>query len=73
MPDIISAEQHSELTEEQRKQYYTDLRAAQLAALAVYEKLLGQSPTTKEKLDWLRWYGPGDAVILRQLALKECQ
>jgi len=71
---IISAEQYSGLTEAQRIQYYTDLRSAQLAALAVYEKLLGLPCTTKDKLDWIRLHRISDDTILTQLAQhKDCR
>ena len=43
------------------------LRRATMDQLAAYEQQLGMSPTTSEKLYWLRIKGPADNVLLRQV------
>jgi len=50
------------------RQYLVDLRRITFDQLAVYERRLGLSPTTSEKLLWLKKRGPKDETILHQLA-----
>ena len=49
-------------------QYWWDYRAALIAQLVAVERHRLCLPlTTKDRLDWLKKRGPGDAIIARQI------
>ena len=55
-------------------EYLMNLRRITFDQLAVYEHKLGMSPTTAERLLWLRERGPGDHIIAKQVRhIKECK
>jgi len=58
----------------QDRTYLMNLRSVTLAQLAVYEQQLGLSPTTSEKLLWIKRRGPSDKTIAKQVAhIKRCE
>ena len=56
------------------REFLMNLRRLTLDQLAVYERQLGISPTTSEKLFWLKNRGPCDEIIAKQVRhIKECE